>query len=452
MDSWEEKFRWHYKVHLHLKESLIYFWLNIKTPDYSEIKDKFESLLKKYQWGSIRVFSIFGRYDLIIRAWIHPLSLNNFKDVLINEFGIPEPMPFAVTKILLRSYENKEAIKPYDLSILNPELILSVQGENESSQIEDFIKKGLIVERNPDSLIRFYVSVQIPPAHAKLEDTIADFIKDYCNHMIFDKDGFVKFVSLYKGFGFGSFLISCLVKPADYFKITEIPDEINKKFKNINISTETFLVHKPHQFAGNEKIGIETFMAMRGYDSFIFNFLPETYKVDFYNSDRSGKIIQILKDNAIKIKTLDDVQQKLVHEISLAFLTDDGAKLSSILFKLFTEFESFLRKNLDHVANKSSLDIKKYYSEVSPNESKKFLSLDQLIVIYNKIFQDLNKPDLIINNHQSFSNIRNKLLHGEADFNKESELFITEIIDKIPTINKVQIEIKRITDKIINLE
>lgn len=452
MDNWVEKYRWHYRVHMHLKESLMYYWLNVKTPDYIEIKEKFDSLFKKYQWGTIQVFSIFGRYDLIIRAWINPLILNNFKDVVKNEFGIPEPTPFAVTKILLRSYENKGVIKPYDLNILNPELILSVQRENESSQIGDFIKKGLIIDRNGDLLIRFYVSVQIPLDKASMEDTIADFIKDYLNLMISEKDGFIKYVSLYKGFGFGSFLISCFVEPTDYFKITKIPNTINNKFKDIDISTETFLVHEPHQFAGNAKIGIGTFVAMRGYDPFILNFLPEIYNVDYYNSDKSETIIKIIKDNAKQIKLLDDDQQKLVQEISLAFLTDDATKLSGILFKFFTDFESFLRKNRDHVVNKSSDEIKKYYLDMQTNEPKKFLSLDQLIILYNKIFQEINEPDLIIKNHQEFSNIRNRILHGAADLDKESESFITEIIDRIPTINKVQTAIKGIMDKTNNLE
>jgi hypothetical protein len=447
MDSWDEKYRWHYDVHMNLNESLIYYLLNVKTPDYIEIKNKFDYLFKKHQWGSIRIFSIFGRYDLLIRAWLHPSNVNKFRDVIKNEFGNRELIPFAVTKILLRDYTNKEINKHADVSLLTPELILAVQGENESSQIEDFIKKGIIIERNGDSFIRFYVSVQIPSAYANIEDTFAKFIKEYLNNMILDQNGFVKTVSLYKGFGFASFLISCLVKPTDYFKITEIPNIINNQFKDYEISTETFLVHKPNQFSGNGKIGIGTFNTMKGYDSFILNFLPEIYNVDFYKSDKREKIIKILKENADQIKIFDDEQKKLVQEISLAFLTDDGTKLSGILFKFFTDLESLLRKNIDHVANKSSIDIKKYNEIIQAEESKKFLSLDQLIVLYNKIFLEKGNPDLVITNHQKFSNIRNRILHGAADLDKESELFITEIIDIIPTINKIQIEIKKITGK-----
>ena len=442
MGTWEDKDRWHSNVHHHLGENLLYYLVNVKTPDYVEIKKEFDTFLGKHQLGSIRVFSIFGMYDLIIRAWLHPIIINRFREYIKEKFG-REPLPFAVTKILLMSQNNGENNTTMDLNKLTPELISSIQEGKDLFQKENFIKNGLIIEKiNHPDLIRFYVSVQIPPSHKNIEDSVASRITEHLMKLN-STDGFIKYTSIYQGFGFGSFLMNCQVNYSDYFRITEIPDWINSNFKEYDISTETFLVHSFQQLAGNEKIGKGTFIAIRGHDPFILSILPEAYDEEFYENDRTEKIIKILKENEQSIKSLREEDQLLVHNVSSAYLFDDYTKLSGILFIFFTQLESDLAKNIEHYAIKYSIDFKKYFN----NETKKNYSLGELLVTYNKIFQELSKPTLILKNHQKLSEIRNYIAHQLIDLDNDLGMILKEIIEKMPMINKVREEIKKVTVK-----
>jgi len=77
MNTWAN-IEWHYEIHRRFGEQLVYYLLRVRPFVVPEIKSRLKSLLEREELESIRVFEIFGRNDLLIRAWLHPNFSNEF--------------------------------------------------------------------------------------------------------------------------------------------------------------------------------------------------------------------------------------------------------------------------------------------------------------------------------------------------------------------------------------
>lgn len=442
MNDWKD--HWHSEVHNHFGEVLFYYLVKVNTVDYELIVNKFNHLLSSNQWGSIRVFPIFGRHDLIIRAWISPVLENRFRKSIKEIFENHDPLPFAVTDILLNSVNDGVKVVEKQLRKITPELIFSVQEGRNPEAKQNLVQDGLIIENKQSAdLLMFYISVQIPSQHHNITERlglqIKEYLAEYCK-----PNGFIEYSSLYKGFGFCDLLINCQVKPSDYFNISTIPNWISTELKNLDVTTETFLAHKSEHLVGNERIEKGTFIAFRGLDPFIANILPEAYFPEYADGERCKQIKVSLQKNKKYIELLTDEDREMIYRLSSSFLKEEDVNFSGILFSFFSRFEQDMRKNLMHYLNKNKINADDYI--IKDDKSKKYISMDELIIIFNKLFKKYDKPELIVKNHQVIARIRNQNAHGTLVIEDEIENIINELCEKIPVFNRILIEIRNVVN------
>src|SRR5215216_4939869 len=103
----EDKF-WHHSIHERLGETLFYFLARVRPLDHEEISAHLKKFLQDKRLGSIRVFPIFGSFDLLIRAWLHPSVVNTFRkglDSILVGSSHTLHTPFSVEHIDKRWYE-----------------------------------------------------------------------------------------------------------------------------------------------------------------------------------------------------------------------------------------------------------------------------------------------------------------------------------------------------------
>ena len=101
---------WHERVHLRLGENLYYFFFKLSPFDTRRARHELDEMIKKNQLGSVRSFEIFGAYDLIVRAWLHPNIVNQFRGWLTSALKdqLRATHTFEVTHIDRRWYKSAD--------------------------------------------------------------------------------------------------------------------------------------------------------------------------------------------------------------------------------------------------------------------------------------------------------------------------------------------------------
>src|SRR5437870_2746032 len=153
---WDDK-AWHHRVHERLGEILFYYFVRVSPRIPSEAKAKLRYLIAEKQLGSIRVFPIFGSYDLLMRAWLHPSVATHFASWLDSTLSNCQVVPFAVTHIDRRWYWNDNdpeiGINRYLLEHLNEDRIRAVQSLDRSTAEKDLTDKTSLLSQLVDGRI-----------------------------------------------------------------------------------------------------------------------------------------------------------------------------------------------------------------------------------------------------------------------------------------------------------
>jgi len=437
VSGWHDKV-WHSRVHDQLGERLYHFLVRLRHFDPNRLDAQIEALLKGTGLGGIRVFRIFGLYDLLIRAWLHPSIEDGFRRALERELDPwRAPATFAVTSIEYRSDQNGNPgdldIKNYELASVDEEKIFEAQ-EPGSPTLGKLIRAGLVVERPLVTAIRFYVGVSfgrdemaIPSVVSRIQEALQDRGGKFPRISQF---------SIYRGYGFASILIKGKVKAEDYFSVVELPTWIRSEFRDFDPSTETYLASSDDKkVVGDERIGKTTLRAVQGKDLYVQSIVPELYYPDrhYPKKEEVEQFLRSLKSSrpGLDLTTED---KALLHDYLLAFLEpNQGAKeMAKILYLFFAKLEYDLREGLYPFIHSKSLTFKELAESAKiKKERGDFLGLGDLITLYTMA---IRKEDSQISLPGSdLARLRNEIAHGASlSADHQWRDVLTRLLNELP--------------------
>jgi hypothetical protein len=409
MSFWRYR-AWHDEVHRLLGESLFYFLARVRPFDSDDVKQRLDTLLSREQPGSVRAFAVFGSYDLLIRAWLHPNVSAQFQDWLKRDLiGLRTLYPFSVTKIEKRWFwgENVEAaVSPEALQDLDEEKIPAVQSGGEPELLSRLLRANLVIAREPfDEYIRFFVAINLENVTHELQESVVRNLKAY-----FAENVDLERASIYTGYGFCSILLKAEVK--DFYSIPKLPNWIGKQFRALGASTETFLAHSPRELSGDESIGRATFKAIKGKNLFARSIIPEIYETAAGKADGIEAFL-VAKVHGRELRPKD---KKLLHDYLLACLHDNAAEMARTVFTFFAELENFLRKKHGEYIGRRSLNMTGLFEELKINrESDRFLSLGPALDLCSLAAARAGGVPPKPSGWGSLVKLRNEIGHGEID-------------------------------------
>jgi hypothetical protein len=346
MSFWDNK-AWHYLLHERFGEVLFYYLVRIRPFNREKAKEQLEHLLKERHLGSVRIFPIFGPYDLLIRAWLHPSIETQFRTWVQDTLQHCRALhPFAVNYIEYRGYSGGKSIndKLIDrelLENLNSSSVQAVQSGNDIRLYEELKAGHLIIERDKKEFnsIRYFVTISTDERMNPVQGDLVRRIKDFLM-----SNDYIESPSLYSGWGFCSVLFKGQVQ--DYFRLQKLPNWIGKEFAEYGVNTETYLAHDPSPLVGDESIGEATFQAISGKNLFVQSIIPEIYEKQY---SQRHEVIQFLDELGHSLENngyLTKRDKKLLHDYLIGFLEDDSTKMAQTVFIFFYALENYLRETL----------------------------------------------------------------------------------------------------------
>lgn len=440
MDAWSN-LEWHYDVHDRFAEELVYYLLRIRPFRVNEIKSKLKSLLERENLESVRIFEIFGRNDLLVRAWLHPVVNRDFPDWLkdalsfeteIEVFTVREPFVILSNPPTLNLTDSSDLLN----NLYNEDIIQAVQDGRDEALLQRLIESGIVLSREqtgPDP-IKFFLSIRLSQESQKIKDAVS---KDLFEH-VSKNIPTISNVSIYQGTGFCHLLLKGEVVH-NFFAIGELIDWILNDLSAFEASTETYVVALPAPLVETpDRISTATLQAIRGKDLFVYNILPELYERYFSHKDE----IEILFKELSKPTVIE--ARKLVHDYLLGFLKRKNAEMKIVLFTFFNELEEFLRDNHTKLAVANGLDVIEVYKHLDYKENAKHIPLGKLLDFYHyvakKVGVDLS--DKWAGDFKELAHLRNKPLHGDWDFHDEWKNSLKLVLKNWPAI-KVLVELVR---------
>lgn len=405
---WENRF-WHHEVHERLEERLHYYLVRIRPLDHEDIYAKISAFLFQHKLRSVRIFPIFGSYDLLIRAWLRPEFAADFR----NELGSLAPQTklsdFVVRKILQRWYDNTRQLDRSLLGTLDEKAILRVQSGQDAVLLNKMKIGGLVLEpeKGPPR-IHFFVAIRSDGTNPDVIKPATRFIKDYLRK----STAFMQ-VSLYEGIGFCELLFKGQV--ANFFEIAKFPNEIAREFKEFGLTTETYLVHVAGHSTGDDAIGEATFSAFRGRNLFVLGIVPEVYATE--NEELREEVERFLI-NEVRDRDPSGDERSIVRQFVAAYLRSDESDMEHTLLDYFLPVERSLRKHYQKFSGRMKKDLVEAYRAAGVERGKKLLALGDLLKVCAAILKDSPLADEnkeLLSDWETLANLRNKLAHGEAD-------------------------------------
>ncbi|HEY6292317.1 MAG TPA: hypothetical protein VI455_12270 [Terriglobia bacterium] len=449
VNGWHDKV-WHSRVHGHLGERLYHFLVRLRHFDPNNLDTQITTLLRVTGLGGIRVFRIFGLYDLLIRAWLHPSIEDSFRQALEKQL-VPwrAPATFAVTSIEFRSDRNGNPgnldIRDHDLASLDDRKIVEAQ-EPGSQTLAKLLRDGLVIERQPVTAIRFYVGVSFGRDESAIPGVV-----NRIQEALQEKTGrFTKIFqfSIYRGYGFASILIKGKVKAQDYFSVVELPTWIRTEFSHFDPSTETYLVSgDDKKVVGDERIGKTTLTKVGGKDLFVQSIVPELYYDRGYPKEREvEQFLRSLKSNWPDFELTPEDKQ-LLHDYLLAFLEPkQGAKeMAKVLYLFFAKLEYDLREGLYPFLNRKKLSFRELSESAKIKKEKgEFLSLGDLVTLYTLA---IRKENLQIPLPGSdLAKLRNEIAHGASLMaDRQWREILMRLLNELPGTRQLLTTMQNIT-------
>ena len=232
---------WHHSVHENLGEILFYYLARVRPFDQERIASRLGDMLRDKRLGSVRVFPIYGPYDLLIRAWLHPAIEQRFRLWLDEALERMRTLtPFAVTQIDKRSYWRdgpEQGLNRDLLQSLDAQAIRQVQSGENPKLLGQLLQGRLVMERqgNTSPTVKFFVAVNIEDATRSLQEATSQKIRQF----LATNAGITE-TSLYRGYGFCSILLKGQV--ASFFSIADTSVWIGREFGPLNATTDTYLL------------------------------------------------------------------------------------------------------------------------------------------------------------------------------------------------------------------
>jgi hypothetical protein len=425
MDSWSN-LEWHYEVHSRFGEQLVYYLLRIRPFQVLEIQTKLKELLQRKNLESVRVSVIFGRNDLLIRAWLHPVTTREFPEWLKNALQFDtEVLVFTVAKPFVISSVSADTTLPEELldKLSDEGMIQAVEDGHDLDWLRELIDAGVVIQQEQTGAdpIRFFLAIRLSQEDHRIRDAVSRELLEHINKEM----PTIKNVSIYQGNGFCHLLLKGEVG-TNYFAIGELVQWILQSLSTFEASTETYVVALANPLVETpDKISKATFHAIEGKDLLVEKILPELYGVHYHHKDQIERFF-----NSVSRQTVVDAR-RLVHDYLLGYLKGKNADVRGVLFTLFNELEEYLRNNHISFAVSNRVEVTEVYKAIHFNENAKQITLAPLLDLYYYIInvRNLSKNLKELGQLRELSNLRNKPFHGDWDVKTEWDKSLAQILN-----------------------
>lgn len=435
---------WNYQVHQRFGESLYYFLVDLKPVEMRTLRAHLESFILEKELGGLRVFVLFGEYDLMIRAWLHPSVAHQLPGLLDGRVPLNDIQVFAATRVHRRWYESElaSAGKKY-LDMLDEREVRKVQGTEDQELLSKMKEHRLVIPRlnHGEPLIKFFVTATFETDKTGIVDSA---VRDIQEHLTQCKE--LQNVSVYSGFGFATILITAHVRADDYFKIGKLPQWIAERFKGLRCGTETYLGEDVSSIAGDGTIGDATFRQLGGKDLLVQSILPELYEGNY--SPTTQKQIESFAWNNLRALALSADDRNLLHDSLLGVIDEDPAQTAKTLLIFFVGLEAYLRRSLGEYVGRSaagSLGKLMQRADMSKKDSK-HLALGDILTLYG-----MTVPDEIqdaVSRARPLVDVRNLLAHEGTDVLEHWEDQMGVLVKSLSAVRQLVAHIEAITTKI----
>lgn len=440
--------RWHHSVHERLGEHLVYYRTKAGTPiKLTVVADRLRALLEAEHLPSVRAFMIFGPYDLLFRAWMHPNIISSFRYKLAEALGVDtSPQHFAVRQITRKSYTQDDAAPTKQgalwHSILDIHTLRAIQAGDHPRLLGELLDSHFIVERpiHERNTLRFYSAITV-----HVEDPLLESLANEIDVHVLTRQNIIR-PAVYIGDGFCNILLRGEVVPEHFYTIGELTDFLITKLHPHKGFTETYLVAFPDTFIGDqEMIDDRTFIERRGRDPFVEGVIPEVYDT---LSSRSDEIIHFLLDKA-RGNSLTDRDKILLGSYLKGYLNDQPSASAVALLLFFTELEAYLRKTYAKFIGLNGFKLKDILQDagIAKDLQKHHISLGECFNILAKAIEKLNQPDLeqLCGNWQDLITLRNQPAHGDFEFTSWRN-HVSTLVRDLPRVQRLVDLISRSTN------
>jgi hypothetical protein len=441
MQSWEHTYRWHHRVHEQLGERLNYYLIRLARFDLERTKKEFDEFLDTMQLGSIRVFPVFGRYDLLVRAWLYPTIEATFRNWLrANLTGHGSSYSFSVTSLDRRWYWRSKpdqdcGIDRDLLESIHDQVIKNAQSGDEHL-LRDLIEGGLVVELDQvdRQMVRFIVAVSLQENSDRIQETA---VEDICGFL--DRNREFGFTSVYRGSGFAQILIKGQL--SNYFDLAGLPNWIGKHFQAVGATTETYLVHTPFHQSGNELIGDATFSQIHGKNLFAQSVVPELYNSRY--STRRKPVEQFLVTQ-VQHKRLSQRDRRLLRSYLVGYLDESAAEIAKVMSNFFIDVETYLRENHKEFGERvTGKRIGELYEELHIDKEKK--ALGAIFDVYSLAVKSTGRDPDDLGDLQKAAHLRNDVQHGNVNFLAKWDVLLQRLVDVLPRIRRLLSSVEAVT-------
>lgn len=424
---------WHPEVHQRLGETLYFFLVRLSPLNLREISSDLLEVLHAKQLGGVRVFPIFGAYDLLIRAWLHPSVSNSFRELLELELkGSSRSInTFAVEQIDRAWYGPEQTIDRELLSSLDEDSIRAAQSGLDQPLLQKLIDNQIVLVKDQPSTedLTFFIAISLEAANSTI---LVEVVLDIRNYLREHRE--IKNSSVYRGYGFCSILFKGQVEK--YFDVAKLPVWLSERFKAFGIRSETYLVQGRAPLLENEAIGEATLLGLRGRNLFAQSIVPELYERHYSERD---SIERFLLDEAFD-KHLTQQNKKLVHDYLIGHLNEDPTQMAMAVFGFFISVENYMRKNYkEFLGRTSGRPLKELLQVAGIEASKKPVSLGEILRLCSLAARSTNSNGAPFSDEdwQDFIHLRNIVAHGGIDFLSDWQEPLRILLRHLPRIREL---------------
>ena len=459
--SWDKV--WNHRVHEKLGETLFYYFVRVRPFERERSQTDLKQIIDDNKLGSVRIFPIFGPYDLLIRTWLYPTTANRFADFLdLRLRGYRDVNYFAVTHIYHRWYSkeinrrihakrrdspSKQSVSGASLlDALSEPSIRSIEADKNPELARKLTNADLLIERpKRGNLIRFFVPIRFSESTPGI---ISNVVRDLAAYL--EDNTKIQFWSLYGGYGFCSLLVTASMSSDDYEQIASIPNWIGEEFQDFGASTETYLAHGYKPMILEPRIAEATFREIAGKDLFVQTILPELYELPLDDSVKEKvKDIELFLKDQVQRRPIGTQDRNLLHDALLAYLKGAPSEMVKTLLIFFIDVESYLRDNLlEFIGRALQKDPYTYLEERGmPKEKGKFATLGDLLTLYHSVLNQIGNRELAHLDTSAFVWVRNQIAHEGVNAVVQWRDIISKLVDNLGGVRDILAGVQDVTKR-----
>jgi hypothetical protein len=425
------QFVWHHKVHEHLKERVRYFLLALSPYNEDKLKESLNNLVRDHDIRGLRAYRVFGRYDLLIRAWMHNDTFVRMVDLFyryisIDSVRIERIEADYITDVEHRWYEGTSLLpretttKQEELMCgLNHELVAQIESGEDGTALKRYEKEDLILKKpGTEKTITFFICVMFPDGSIKTDDRerLLKTIKEYISER--KKD--YLFAEIDRASGVICNLI-IRARALDYFAIGELTAWLSTQ-PHVS-STETYLSLFELPLIGNTKLSLATFDALDEPNRKVLSIFPDPY---YPNGPYPKRKWGVIADDVVtyllgKHRAYPRGLKTFLHKFLLGVLNRNPAEMGGAIMYIFGSLEGYLRERVGDYIFQRHFKFDTIFEECFPataspkkQRSRDTLGLAELLHIYYKTIektpQELKSPS----NWTLWPEVRNWGAHGKG--------------------------------------